>query len=477
MAENEKAQVLVMSPLTRARRELASRIAAAGHAVWTGTQGPAAVEAVICHVPGSGMGALALLEDLRARHTDACLILAGRDHGAERTAAMLRAGAFDYLTTPIAQGRLEESLREGLEIRRSFLQVRELSDKLKAANAELAKERDSLESWNRSLVLVNDLSQSFAGTLEAEEIVRMVGDRLAAILRLELLGIAWTAPRRAWIHSVEAAEEAVQGMRNGLLNGAPAVEAPAADEAEVLEVPLKVAKEQVGLLRLQRRRGDPFDTYQEELVKAVATPLALALRNAEAHQEVQSQAMTDGLTNLLNRRAFSNILAREFRETERYQTPLCLIMMDVDHFKSVNDRFGHQTGDRLLKEVADLIGQAIRTVDVATRYGGEEFAIILPRTEIAQARILANRIRELLEQQVFLADGLRLGLTVSMGLAQAPHPQVATADELVATADEALYRAKAGGRNRVEPVPEGAPLEPAFRREERTGVGNAGMRC
>ncbi|MDE3224558.1 MAG: sensor domain-containing diguanylate cyclase, partial [Nitrospirota bacterium] len=263
-------------------------------------------------------------------------------------------------------------------------------------------------------------------------------------------------------------------------------EGPAAAESSVggsvLEVPLRVAQEPVGILRLQRGSGEPFEPYQVELVKAVTTSLALALRNAEAHQLVQSQALTDGLTNLLNRRAFSNILAREFREAERYHTPLCLIMMDVDHFKSVNDRFGHPVGDRLLREVAGLIGQAIRTVDIATRYGGEEFAIILPRTDAAQAQVLANRIRELLAQQVFLVEGAHLSLTVSMGIAQTPDPQIAAVDDLVAVADDALYRAKTYGRNRVEmnqSVRERAAKtreEPVYQRE-KAGVGNAGIRC
>lgn len=482
-----------MSPTASVRRAFQARVQAAGYDVWNGPEGRACdVEAVICHLPGSGLGALALLQDLRDAHSDACLIVAGRDHGAEPTAALLRAGAFDYLATPVPEGRLEEALRQGLTVRRSFLQVRELSDKLQAANEELARERDGLRHWNQNLVLVNDLSQSFAGTLDAAEIVQMVGQRMTRMLNLDLLGVGWYAPPRVWVHTDPAIDAAIaQQAQAALLAGGSGSagqtsEGPAAAESSVggsvLEVPLRVAQEPVGILRLQRGSGEPFEPYQVELVKAVTTPLALALRNAEAHQLVQSQALTDGLTNLLNRRAFSNILAREFREAERYQTPLCLIMMDVDHFKSVNDRFGHPVGDRLLREVAGLIGQAIRTVDIATRYGGEEFAIILPRTDVVQAQVLANRIRELLAQQVFLVEGAHLSLTVSMGIAQTPDPQIAAVDDLVAVADDALYRAKTYGRNRVEmnqSVRERAAKTregPVYQRE-KAGVGNAGIRC
>lgn len=497
-----------MSPTPAVRRTFRARVREAGYDVWVGPEGGACgVEAVICHLPGSGLGALALLQDLRDAHSDACLIVAGRDHGAEWAAVLLRAGAFDYLTTPVAPDRLEEALHQGLEIRRSFLQVRELSDKLKQANEDLARERDGLRRWNQNLVLVNDLSQSFAGTLDAAEIVQMVGHRLAPMLHLDLLSVGWYSPPRLWVHAVPATDpETVRHTQTALLAGGgspggarfvgppPMPEALVATGKEggalvghaargaVLEVPLRVAQESVGLLRLQGGSEEPFEPYQVELIKAVTTPLALALRNAEAHQQVQSQALTDGLTNLLNRRAFANILAREFREAERYRTPLCLIMADVDHFKSVNDRFGHPVGDRLLQDVARLIGQAIRTVDIATRYGGEEFAIILPRTDVAQARVLADRIRELLAQQVFCAEGVRLGLTVSMGIAQTPDPQIATVDDLVTVADEALYRAKQRGRNRVETnqsVPNGAvpTMEDTVYQRERAGVGNAGARC
>ncbi|TAJ07404.1 MAG: diguanylate cyclase [Nitrospirae bacterium] len=491
--DSQRARVMVMSPTASVRRAFQARVQAAGYDVWSGPEGSACdVEAVICHLPGSGMGALALLQDLRDSHSDACLIVAGRDHGAERTAALLRTGAFDYLATPVPDGRLEEALRQGLEVRRSFLQVRELSDKLQQANEELARERDGLRHWNQSLVLVNDLSQSFAGTLDAEEIVQMVGHRLTPMLDLDLLGVGWCAPPRAWVHAAPATDSAtIQRVQGVLLAGGSGsvtrtpegtVAGESAVGGAVLEVPLRVAQEPVGFLRLQRGSREPFEPYHVELIKAVTTSLALALRNAEAHLQVQSQALTDGLTNLLNRRAFTNILAREFREAERYQTPLCLIMLDVDHFKSVNDRFGHPVGDRLLQDVAGLIGQAIRTVDIATRYGGEEFAIILPRTDVAQAQVLANRIRELLAQQTFLADGARFGLTVSMGIAQTPNPQIATVDDLVAAADEALYQAKTRGRNRVETnqsVRNGAAqtMEGPVYKREKVGVGNAGARC
>jgi diguanylate cyclase (GGDEF)-like protein len=443
-----------------------------------------ATEAVVFHVQGSKIDTVAFLERLRENQSDACVILLGPDPGAERTAAFLRAGAFDYLTQPVPPDRLEESLREGLEVRRSFIEVRELSDRLKATNEELARERDGLKQWNRNLILVNELSQALAGTLDADEIVRMVGDRLAQILHIDLLGLLWLRPTRVLVHTSAPLDEGlVDQVRQSLLAGSDASglsshlpDASRTDSqgwsggkgsarprprhrlltwpVETIEVPLMASEERLGVIRLLRLNEEPFDDYQVELIRAVVTSLALALRNAEAHRQAQSLAITDGLTSLLNRRAFSNILAREFREAERYRTPLCLIMADLDHFKMVNDRFGHVFGDRLLKDVAMLIRQAIRSVDVATRYGGEEFAIILPRTNVAQALALADRIREAVALHSLEVNGLKVSFTVSIGVAQAPNPRVRTVEEFVSMADAMLYRAKARGRDRVEAAPQ-----------------------
>jgi diguanylate cyclase (GGDEF)-like protein len=461
-----------MSDSARARTALIRRVARAGYHVIAGPPCEDAVVraarspigAVVWHLADRVKGRISTLWNrLREHHADACLIVVGPDRGAEWTANLLRAGAFDYVTVPVRPGRLEASLRQGMEIRQSFLHVRDLSQRLQLANAELGRERDSLQRLNRNLVLLNELAQALAGSLDAEEIVRMAGDRLAQILGIDVLAVLWLEPRRVWAHApTEQGRVTIDQARRALLasdrnppshaergrfaSGRPTL----VDDAPCLDMPLTVGGKPVGLIRLQRINKEPFDASQTELVKAVATSLALALRNADAHSQVRNLALTDGLTNLLNRRAFSVMLTRAFMEAERYRTPLCLIMADVDHFKSLNDRFGHLMGDRLLQETATLISQAIRTADVAARYGGEEFAIILPRTDLAQAMILAARIRETLQHHPFDIHGTRITLTLSLGIARAPHPAMATADDLVAAADAALYEAKARGRNRVE---------------------------
>jgi diguanylate cyclase (GGDEF)-like protein len=177
-------------------------------------------------------------------------------------------------------------------------------------------------------------------------------------------------------------------------------------------------------------------------------------------RRVASQAATDGLTGLANRRSFDDELALEWRRAERVGDSLALVLADLDNFKAVNDRFGHQAGDAVLRRVAVILDSGGRQVDLAARYGGEEFAVLAPETDLEGATRLAERLRSELESAaVALPDGRELQVTASFGVAikgdlEAP-------EELVAAADEALYEAKRNGKNRVAVQPQPAAAAPA----------------
>lgn len=432
-------------------------------------------EAVLYGIARPGPHSVRFINRLRAKASDACIIVTGPDQGAEHTARLLKAGAFDYLTQPVRRRQLLESVRQGLNVRRSFIQVRELSATLRATNEALASERDTLRRLNRNLEALNQLNQALAGTLDADEIVHLVHSQLAPVLPHSLLGVMWFRPERVWVHAAgSSSDHHLSAARDQLIQeghrlsrgpdsagaehtgrtpvSAPTKTAPRLwpETAEALSIPLVSGGTSLGLLRVEREPGMPFDAPEIEMARMVALSLALALRNADSHAQLQNLAMTDGLTGLLNRRAFAHVLERLYRESERYGTPVSLIIADIDFFKCANDRYGHIIGDRVLKEVAARISQSLRAADVAARYGGEEFAILLPRTDVPQASVLAHRIREHVERCVFDAQGSAFRMTMSFGIARAPHPAVACADDLVAHADTALYRAKALGRNRVE---------------------------
>jgi two-component system cell cycle response regulator len=167
----------------------------------------------------------------------------------------------------------------------------------------------------------------------------------------------------------------------------------------------------------------------------------------EANARLAQLAVTDPLTGLANRRALYAHLDREIDRAKRYKHPLAVLVIDIDHFKAVNDGHGHQTGDRVLVLVAQVITQSVRASDVAGRFGGEEFIVLAPETPPQSMKVVAERIRRAVEAQTAAQKGLP-GVTVSIGAAGAVDGE-GTVEAIVARADAALYEAKRGGRNRV----------------------------
>lgn len=171
-------------------------------------------------------------------------------------------------------------------------------------------------------------------------------------------------------------------------------------------------------------------------------------REREALLEQLSK--TDSLTGAINRRHFMELLEHELRQARRYERPLAVVMIDLDHFKRVNDEHGHLAGDAVLLAAAGAITRSLRDSDVVGRYGGEEFALILPNTDLAGAREVAERCRASVASSRAPTGGGTVGVTASMGIASYPAADIDTVDDLLRAADQALYRAKAAGRDRVE---------------------------
>jgi diguanylate cyclase (GGDEF)-like protein len=192
------------------------------------------------------------------------------------------------------------------------------------------------------------------------------------------------------------------------------------------------------------RRG--FTAADRELAHSLAVQGRIALENAVLHSVVRRQAVTDELTDLANRRRFMEALQQDVARSDRFAAPLSLVLFDLDHFKEINDRCGHQTGDDVLRSAAAVIRARVRETDLAARVGGEEFAVIVPGTELSGAALLAENLRRDLAEQVEVAD-LRGTVTASFGVAA--HRSGESAELLIGAADRALYRAKAEGRNRV----------------------------
>ncbi|MFA0734215.1 MAG: hypothetical protein OGMRLDGQ_000715 [Candidatus Fervidibacter sp.] len=205
----------------------------------------------------------------------------------------------------------------------------------------------------------------------------------------------------------------------------------------------------IALMRLSRPSKKPFTADELRFLEAVANQTALALERVKLIAFLENLSITDALTGIANRRHFEWRLSEEIERARRYKYPLSALMLDLDHFKQVNDNYGHQIGDIVLQQVAQRLRRILRRTDFLARYGGEEFIVLAPQTPADRALILAERLRQVIaESPIPVADNLQIHITISIGVAVFPnHAQ--NESELIGAADAALYKAKQMGRNRV----------------------------
>lgn len=216
----------------------------------------------------------------------------------------------------------------------------------------------------------------------------------------------------------------------------------------ILIIPLFVKNEPVGALFFGSREVGAFDAYHQRLLETLANQAAVSISNAQLFSKLERLAIFDGLTGLYNHRYFQEQLSRELARAERTNSKVVLILLDIDHFKRINDTYGHPTGDVVLKHVASAIKNAVREVDFVARYGGEEFAIIMPEIDALSASQFAERLRSEIESSHAQTDFGPIQITVSLGVSAYPDFDK-TRSALIDTADKALYHAKRLGRNRV----------------------------
>jgi diguanylate cyclase (GGDEF)-like protein len=216
----------------------------------------------------------------------------------------------------------------------------------------------------------------------------------------------------------------------------------------LLIMPLLVREDVTGTFALAAHRKDAFGDAVRPTLQMLANHLAVALSNADAVRRLEEMATTDGLTGCLNKRAFLEELDKKLRSAQRFDRPLSLLITDIDHFKNVNDTYGHATGDVVIRELGEILRRVKRETDIVARFGGEEFCVLCEETEAEGGRLLAERVREEVEATVFQTELGKLRVTASLGLACFPR-DAADSAELFEAADKALYAAKGGGRNRV----------------------------
>jgi diguanylate cyclase (GGDEF)-like protein len=337
--------------------------------------------------------------------------------------------------------------------------------------ARLSRASHELEERVHDLEILNATGRRFSASLQLEELVEAVArETTKAIPEAEVVALVHRRAGRESELVVDGFDRATEKFfRHALDPGAGATgwvmkhgasrriddlaDADVATDAQGvrswLGVPLFMYGDCEGVVAVQSTRIAAFKPEHQRLLESLALQIAAALQNAHLYE----LAMVDGLTGLFVRRYFDARIDEEIERSRRYATPFSVVMMDVDDFKKLNDTYGHLVGDRVLKAIANVVKAQMRGVDTAARYGGEEIAMILPRTEMVGAYTLAERIREAIAELRITTDEdppRALAVTASLGISAYPESKAASGEDLVRRADRALYRAKKTGKNRVE---------------------------
>jgi diguanylate cyclase (GGDEF)-like protein len=403
---------------------------------------------------------LDLVREARRRGVPAPLFVLAAKAERDRDLAALAAGAADYLPAVRTDAAtLERALRYGLARRRTS----------KALQGQLrALERSAAQ--NLVLAEMASLLLTCQGTEQACAVVTACAARLfpveAGAVLLLRDGAAELTPVSVWgeprLRPGSCAALAPESFPNPTLVRFACAHLGGPLPAASLCVPLVAQGEAMGVLHVQAT-GPGSDLAagevgrqpegHERLAQLVADQAALAVASLRRRQSLREQAIRDPLTNLFNRRHMEESLEREVRRAQRRQRPLGIILLDLDHFKRTNDTHGHEAGDALLRTVGHFLQTHIRGEDLACRYGGEEFLLILTDSSLEDTRRRAEDLREGIKALQVLHGGRPLGpVSASLGVAVFPE-HGATAEAVVRAADTALYQAKADGRDRVSVGP------------------------
>jgi len=216
-----------------------------------------------------------------------------------------------------------------------------------------------------------------------------------------------------------------------------------------VSIPLMIEKEVVGVLNINDVDQDSFNVGDLGFILNLSELIAMSISNAVLYEQTKKLAVTDGLTGISNRPNMEQSLLSEFERSKRYNSPLSVVLLDVDHFKDVNDSYGHQKGDEILVTFASVLKKFCRANDTAARYGGEEFLMILPQSNAQGAFKIAERVREEIMKMSFVGNDSKFSVTTSCGVAELNRGYMKNTDQLINVADNAMYEAKNSGRNKT----------------------------
>ena len=370
---------------------------------------------------------------------------------------------------------LDTSIEKERELTKSQQELK-YRDILEEKNSEIERTNIELKDHVNEISTLLQLNQAMASTLELDVLFDRVINSLSELLECNMASLLlYNAGSESLTisHTLGIPEEILSDISFSLNEGISGEAArthkaiyvkdlekdkrylnykgklPA--EGALLSMPLLSKDRICGVLNLHHPEVNGFSEDNIKMARAVSNQVAVAIENTQLYEQAKQQSITDELTGLANRRHFQDILQREIVHAQRYSSNISMIMADIDHFKSYNDTHGHLQGDIALKKVAQILLQNTRGIDLAARFGGEEFVVLLPKTTIAGARTTAEKLRELIAEEEFEGESESQpggSLTMSLGIASFPD-HTNNMDNLLDLADQALYQAKKDGRNRA----------------------------
>ena len=347
----------------------------------------------------------------------------------------------------------------------------------------LNEKNEELEGEIHELKTIQELTQLISSTLDPKELLYRIVKKIAEIMpvtRCSIIRIDWlhkyayvvASFETPNINTIKLSLKKYPEIVEALLQKKPVIVRDTATDPlmqsvrkiieplgirSILVMPIIFEEKVIGTLFLRTsRKRHSFSESEIRLLRTISDASANTLYNAFLFAQVEDEktrleklAITDYLTGIYNVRYFYHRIIEEFSRSERYALPISCLMLDIDYFKKINDTHGHKVGDMVLKEFAHQLKRYSRKSDVLSRYGGEEFIIMLPQTPVQGAVAEAERIRNAIKSHKFKSLGNQAGVTVSIGISSSPNPKIKTHDDLISSADDALYEAKNSGRNRV----------------------------